>query len=73
MAALKKKLDTVRNRIETLDRSKWRVQTRFTNFTGNVVRRLRSAVNPEMCTAGWCKFYELLDNHQLLDNISDQV
>ncbi|CAG9461865.1 unnamed protein product [Pedinophyceae sp. YPF-701] len=60
MMDLKKRLNETKDKLDTKDISVWGKHTTFTNRAGDVVRRLRQSVAPEMCTIAWAKMYEMI-------------
>ena len=62
LIAIKNSLNATKNLLNSKDIEKWRRHTSKTNPCGLVVKHLREAVKPELCTQAWVKFYEILSS-----------
>lgn len=47
----------------------WQLHTDRTNPTKPVVAEVRRRCRPALCTQAWCKFYEILDAHPLINGV----
>jgi cap2 methyltransferase len=66
LTAIKNSLNTTKNLLNSKDIEKWRRHTSKTNPCGLVVKHLREAVKPELCTQAWVKFYEILSSCNII-------
>ncbi|AWP01639.1 putative cap-specific mRNA (nucleoside-2'-O-)-methyltransferase 2 [Scophthalmus maximus] len=66
LQALKVSLNDVKNQLSDMNVQVWHQHTNSTNRAGKVIAVVRSAVNAEICTQAWCKFYEILGTFNLL-------
>ena len=66
LVAIKNNLNATKNLLNSKDIEKWRRHTSKTNPCGLVVKHLRNAVKPELCTQAWAKFYEILSTCDII-------
>ena len=58
--SLRDKLNAVKSRLNHQDISSWHRHTQFSNRSAHIIPNLRNKFQPEMCTQGWAKFYEIM-------------
>uniref|UniRef100_W5K6H4 Cap-specific mRNA (nucleoside-2'-O-)-methyltransferase 2 n=1 Tax=Astyanax mexicanus TaxID=7994 RepID=W5K6H4_ASTMX len=73
LQALKQSLNEVKNQLSDKDLAVWHQHTCSTNRAGTVTAHLRGAVNAELCTQAWAKFYEILGTFDLLPQTALQI
>ena len=62
LLTIKNRLNATKNLLNSKDIEKWRRHTGKTNPCGLVVKHLRKAAKPELCTQAWVKFHEILSS-----------
>ena len=66
LVTIKNNLNATKNLLNSKDIENWRRHTSKTNPCGLVVKHLRDAVKPELCTQAWAKFYEILSSCNII-------
>ncbi|XP_030042009.1 cap-specific mRNA (nucleoside-2'-O-)-methyltransferase 2 [Microcaecilia unicolor] len=63
---LKESLNKIKNLLSNKKLDEWHRHTSFTNKAGKIIPEVKRAVNAELCTQAWCKFYEIVCSFPLL-------
>lgn len=57
---MKKKLNTVKSKLDNLEIERWQEHTQNTNRAAFIMNYIRGDISPELSTQAWFKFYEIL-------------
>ncbi|XP_022193426.2 cap-specific mRNA (nucleoside-2'-O-)-methyltransferase 2 [Nilaparvata lugens] len=66
---LKNELNAVKSELNDFNLEEWHKHTKFTYKSAKVQPHLKSTIHPELLTQAWCKFYEILNNFEVVPDV----